>query len=115
MSSNVAKMALAMSAMLLAAACSSDGSSTLGGGGGGGGGGSSSTVTALGVTGEGGVTDTLGLASVTDPLLGTEGVLGGGDEGLVGGQLPPELKEALEQSAQQWRWFLILLILLKPQ
>ncbi|WP_407948709.1 hypothetical protein [Parvibaculum sp.] len=97
MNGNTLKAAVAISAMLVAAACSSDGSSALGGGGGGGG--TPSTVTALGVTGEGGVTEALGLSELTDPLLGTEGVLGGGGEGAVGGQLPEELVSALEPLA----------------
>ena len=100
MNGNMLKAAVAIGAMLIATACSSDGSSTLGGGGGGGG--TPSTVTALGVTGEGGVTETLGLSELTDPLLGTEGVLGGGGEGAVGGQLPDELVSALEPLASSW-------------
>jgi hypothetical protein len=98
MNGNMLKTAVAIGAMLVAAACSSDGSSTFGGGGGGGGG-TPSTVTALGVTGEGGVTEAVGLSELTDPLLGTEGVLGGGGEGAVGGQLPDELVSALEPLA----------------
>lgn len=98
MNGNTLKTAVAIGAMLVVTACSSDGSSTLGGGGGGGG--TPSTVTALGVTGEGGVTEALGLSELTDPLLGTEGVLGGGGEGAVGGQLPEELVSALEPLAE---------------
>ncbi len=94
MSMNATKIAAAMGAMLLATACSS-GDSAFGGGSGGGGGGTPSSVTTLGVTGEGGTTEKLGLAGLTDPLLGTEGVLGGGDEGLIGGQVPDELAEGL--------------------
>jgi len=97
MNGNMLKAAVAIGAMLIATACSSDGSSTLGGGGGGGG--TPSTVTALGVTGEGGVTEALGLSELTDPLLGTEGVLGGGGEGAIGGLLPDELVSALEPLA----------------
>ncbi|ABS61708.1 putative membrane protein, glycine-rich [Parvibaculum lavamentivorans DS-1] len=93
MARNSAKIALAASAMFLVAACNSDGSSF--GGGGGGGGGTPSSITSLGVTGEGGVTETLGIAALTDPLLGTEGVLGGGGEGAIGGQLPAELTDAI--------------------
>ncbi|MDO9127314.1 MAG: hypothetical protein Q7U42_10645 [Parvibaculum sp.] len=91
---NSAKAAVAIGAMLLVAACNSDGSA-FGGGPGGGGGGGTSSITSLGVTGEGGMTEKLGLAALTDPLLGTEGVLGGGGDGAVGGQLPPELTDAL--------------------
>lgn len=99
MSGNSKMTALAMGAMLLVAACSSD-DAAFGSGGGGGGGGTPSTVTALGVTGEGGVTESLGLAALTDPLLGTEGVLGGGGEGAVGGALPPELADGLAPVAE---------------
>jgi len=91
---NSAKTALAIGAMLLVAACNSD-DSVFGGGPGGGGGGGTSSITSLGVTGEGGMTEKLGLAALTDPLLGTEGVLGGGGDGAIGGQLPPELTEAI--------------------
>ncbi|PKQ08449.1 MAG: hypothetical protein CVT73_07105 [Alphaproteobacteria bacterium HGW-Alphaproteobacteria-12] len=97
MNGNTLKAAVAIGAMLVVTACSSDGSSSLGGGGGGGG--TPSTVTALGVTGEGGATEALGLSELTDPLLGTEGVLGGGGEGAIGGQLPDELVSALEPLA----------------
>ncbi|MBX3495174.1 MAG: hypothetical protein KF769_02935 [Parvibaculum sp.] len=96
MSANTTNTAIALGAMLLVAACSSDGASFAGsGGGGGGGGGGPEPVATLGVTGEGGVTETLGLAALTDPLLGTEGVLGGGGEGMVGGEMPPELQDGV--------------------
>ncbi|PKQ09855.1 MAG: hypothetical protein CVT73_00510 [Alphaproteobacteria bacterium HGW-Alphaproteobacteria-12] len=93
-----ARTALAAGAMLLAAACTTDQAAFNGSGGGGGGGGSPSplAVTTLGVTGEGGVTEKLGVAALTDPLLGTEGVLGGGDEGLIGGQVPAEITGNIE-------------------
>ena len=93
MSANTMNTAVAFGAMLLVAACSSDGSSFAGSGGGGGGG--AEPVAALGVTGEGGISETLGVAALTDPLLGTEGVLGGGGEGMIGGELPPELQDGL--------------------
>jgi hypothetical protein len=92
---NGLKIAAAASALLLVAACSSDDAVFGGPGPGGGGGGGGSTITSLGVTGEGGVTEALGLAGLVDPLLGTEGVLGGGGEGAVGGVLPAELTEGL--------------------
>ena len=94
MSMNFTKTAAAVGAMLLVTACGSSSDSVFGGGGGGGGS-SPASVTALGVTGEGGVTEKVGLSALTDPLLGTEGVLGGGDEGLIGGQVPAELTEGL--------------------
>lgn len=93
MLTNAVKISTALGAMLLAAACNSDSSGF--GGGGGGGGGTPSSVTSLGVTGEGGLTETLGLAALTDPLLGTEGILGGGGDGALGGVLPAELTDGL--------------------
>lgn len=98
MSANIAKTFIAIGAMLLIAACSSDGSSF--GGGGGGGGGAGPLDTTLGVTGEGGITETLGVSALTDPLLGTEGILGGGREGLVGGEMPDELREGITLLAE---------------
>lgn len=79
---------LATSAMALLAACASDGNS--GGGGGGGGGGLTSSVPQVGLTGEGGVTEALGVSALTDPLLGTTGLLGGGGDGQVGGAIPAD-------------------------
>lgn len=95
---NEARTALAVGAMLLAAACASDDAAFNGSSGGGGGGGSPAplAVTTLGVTGEGGATEKLGVAALTDPLLGTEGLLGGGDEGLIGGQIPAEIADNIE-------------------
>lgn len=90
----VRNVLLATSAMALLAACASDGSSGLGGGGGGGGGGVTA-VPQLGVTGDGGATEALGLAALTDPILGTDGVLGGGGDGQVGGQIPADQLEPL--------------------
>lgn len=95
MAMKATKMVAAAGAMLLAAACSSDDAILGSGGGPGGGGGGISTVSALGITGEGGATEKLGLARLTDPLLGTEGVLGGGSDGVLGGVLPAELTNAL--------------------
>lgn len=94
MAMKATKLVAAAGAMLLAAACSSD-DAVIGSGGGPGGGGGISTVTALGVTGEDGVTEKLGLAKLTDPLLGTEGVLGGGGEGALASALPAQLTDAL--------------------
>lgn len=84
---------LATSAMVLLAACASDGVS--GGTGGGGGGGGTTAVPELGVTGTGGVTDALGLTALTDPILGTDGVLGGGGGGQIGGQIPADQLDPL--------------------
>jgi hypothetical protein len=42
------------------------------------------------VTGDGGLTDSLGIAALTDPLLGTDGSLGGGSDGQLGGEIPSE-------------------------
>jgi hypothetical protein len=82
-------MLLATSAMALLAACASDSSgSSLGGGGGGGA--STSSVPQLGVTGAGGATSALGVSALTDPILGTDGVLGGGGNGELGGQIPAD-------------------------
>src|SRR5690606_40871737 len=94
MAMKATKLVAAAGAMLLAAACSSD-DAVIGSGGGPGGGGGISTVTALGVTGEDGVTEKLGLAKLTDPLLGTEGVLGGGGDGALASDLPAQLTDAL--------------------
>lgn len=78
---------LATSALVLLAACASDGSgSSLGGGGGA----SSSSVPQLGVTGTGGATSALGVSALTDPILGTGGVLGGGSNGQLGSAIPAD-------------------------
>lgn len=94
---------LATSAMALLAACASDGNSGSGGGGGGGLG--STAVPELGLTGEGGATDALGVSALTDPLLGTTGLLGGGGDGQVGGAIPADaltpLSSQLEPVAEQ--------------
>jgi hypothetical protein len=79
---------LATSAMALLAACASDSSGSSTGGGGGGGGSTTSSVPQLGVTGTGGATSALGVSALTDPILGTDGVLGGGGDGQLGGQIP---------------------------
>jgi hypothetical protein len=86
---------LLTSALTLLAACSSDGNSGLGGGGGGSGGLSTLSAPELGVTGDGGATEALGVAALTDPILGTDGVLGGGGDGEVGGQIPADQLEPL--------------------
>lgn len=93
---NGARTALAASAMLLAAACTADQAALNGSGGGGGSDASPVAVTRLGVTGDGGASEKLGFAALTDPLLGTEGLLGGGDEGLIGGQVPAEVTDNIE-------------------
>tara|TARA_R110002110_G_scaffold12692_47_gene60456 strand:+ start:308 stop:1123 length:816 start_codon:yes stop_codon:yes gene_type:complete len=85
--------------MFLAAACTTEEAAFNGSGGGSGGGGASPSplaVTTLGVTGEDGASEKLGVAALTDPLLGTEGLLGGGDEGLIGGQVPAEMTGNIE-------------------
>lgn len=79
---------LVTTALTLLAACSSDGNSGLGGGGGGGV--STLSTPQLGLTGDGGATEALGIASLTDPILGSDGLLGGGDGGEVGGQIPAD-------------------------
>lgn len=87
------------SAVAMLAACSSDGSSSLGGSGpgGGGGGGLLTTLSTpqLGITGDGGATDAIGLAALTDPILGTDGLLGGGSDGEIGGKIPAGALEPL--------------------
>lgn len=75
----------ATSAAALLAGCASDGNS---GSGSSGGGSSSTAVPQLGLTGDGGATQALGVSSLTDPILGTTGVLGGGSDGQVGGAIP---------------------------
>lgn len=89
----------ATSAMVLLAACASDGVSG-GTGGGGGGGGGTTAVPELGITGTGGVTDALGLAALTDPILGTDGVLGGGGDGQIGGQIPVDQLDPLSSQLE---------------
>lgn len=86
-------------AVSLLAACVDTSTPILGsgGGGGGGGGGTTTSPVSLGVTGEGGTTTDLGLASLTDPLLGTTGLLGGGADGQLGGALPAELTQPLAE------------------
>ncbi|MDR3498773.1 MAG: hypothetical protein P4L72_06060 [Parvibaculum sp.] len=81
---------LATSALVLLAACASDGTGSSLGGGGSGGGASSSSVPQLGVTGTGGATSALGVSALTDPILGTGGVLGGGSNGELGSQIPAD-------------------------
>lgn len=87
------------SAVAMLAACSSDGSSSLGGSGpgGGGGGGLLTTLSTpqLGITGEGGATDAIGLAALTDPILGTDGLIGGGKDGEIGGKIPADALKPL--------------------
>jgi hypothetical protein len=97
-----------LAATLLAsvAACSSDGrdGSTAGSGS------SQSTLTKrangdptipqMGLTGTGGTTDALGVASLVDPILGSDGTLGGGDDGQVGSALPADqLSQLSSQTA----------------
>ncbi|MCE9650320.1 MAG: hypothetical protein K8R18_11925 [Parvibaculum sp.] len=92
---------LLTSALTLLAACSSDGNSGIGGGSGGGSGGLSTlSAPELGVTGEGGTTEALGVAALTDPILGTDGVLGGGGDGQVGGQIPADQLDPLSSQLQ---------------
>ena len=94
------RLAAVAGAVSLLAACVDTSTPILGSGGGGGGGGGGGTTTSpvsLGVTGEGGTTDNLGLAAVTDPLLGTTGLLGGGGDGQLGGMLPAELTQPLAE------------------
>jgi len=70
--------------VVLLAGCASDGNS----GSGSSGGASSTAVPQLGLTGSGGATEALGVSALTDPILGTTGVLGGGGDGQVGGAIP---------------------------
>ena len=83
------------SAVAMLAACSSDGSSGIGSKGGGGGGLTTLTTPQLGITGEGGATEAVGLAALTDPILGTDGLLGGGGDGEIGGAIPADQLEPL--------------------
>ncbi|MGB5949982.1 MAG: hypothetical protein WBG82_11730 [Parvibaculum sp.] len=87
---------LATSAMALLAACASDGAGTAGGGNAG----PLASVPQIGVTGSGGATEATGLAALTDPILGTDGVLGGGSDGLVGGQVPADQLTPLSSQLQ---------------
>lgn len=88
----------ATSAMALVAACASDsGSASLGGGGGGT---STTAVPQLGLTGTGGLTSATGLAPLTDPILGTDGALGGGSTGEIGGKLPTDQLSALSSQLE---------------
>lgn len=80
-------------AVSLLAACVDSSSPVVPGGSGGGGGSTTTSPVSLGVTGDGGTTDSLGLASLTDPLLGTTGLLGGGSDGQLGAVLPAELTD----------------------
>lgn len=83
---------LTTSAAALLAACAGLESDAPPGGGGEGG---ATAVPELGVTGTGGATDALGLAALSDPILGTDGVFGGGKDGQVGGQIPADELEPL--------------------
>lgn len=74
-------------AVSLLAACVDTSTPILGSGGGG----TTTSPVSLGATGEGGTTTDLGLASLTDPLLGTTGLLGGGEDGALGQLLPAEV------------------------
>ena len=81
-------------AIFSVAACTSNGSGGIGASGGGSepsGPGPSATSLQLGVTGDNGTTQTLGIAALTDPILGTTGLLGGGGGGLIGGILPGDM------------------------
>ena len=80
--------ALLLSAAISLTACVSDASGTAGLGGSGGSNPGTLSSLQLGATGDGGVTQAAGISSLTDPILGTTGVLGGGDGGLVGGIIP---------------------------
>lgn len=80
--------ALLAAAVFSVSACTTDGTSSIGGSGSSGGSGSTASSPQLGVTGNGGTTQALGVASLTDPILGTTGLVGGGTGGLVGGVLP---------------------------
>ena len=75
--------ALLTAAVFSVAACTTDGTAGIGGSGSG-----TTASPQLGITGSGGTTKTLGVASLTDPILGTTGLVGGGSSGLVGGVLP---------------------------
>ncbi len=85
LNSKLSRGLLLASVLPLLAACGSDGVSGTGGGGGAPG---TLTTPQLGVTGSGGVTEGLGVAALTDPILGTEGLLGGGSSGELGGVIP---------------------------
>lgn len=95
----IRELCLVAGAAVLLAGCWTDGNGGSGGGSGGGGTVSTLSIPQQGVTGEGGVTDVLGVSALVDPLLGTDGALGGGGEGRIGGVLPTEqlapLSEAL--------------------
>ncbi len=80
---------LATSAMVLLAACVTDSGSSSSGGSGGGGS-TPSSVPQVGLTGTGGTTEALGVAALTDPILGTDGALGGGGTGLLGSAIPAD-------------------------
>lgn len=80
--------ALLAAAVLSVSACTTDGTTGIGGSDGSGGSGSTASTPQLGITGSGGTTQALGVASLTDPILGTTGLVGGGTNGLVGGVLP---------------------------
>jgi len=81
---NIFRGTILVAAVISVAACSTDG---LGLNALGSGSGLSTSALQLGVTGDGGVTSTLGVASLTDPALGTSGLLGGGSDGIIGGLL----------------------------
>lgn len=79
--------ALLAAAVFSVSACTTDGVAGIGGAGGSG---TTASTPQLGLTGSGGATQALGVASLTDPILGTTGLVGGGGGGLVGSVLPSD-------------------------